>query len=225
MKKPSPLFHLEYHIVTLFPDFFTSPLSVSLVGKGFKEELLEAHFYDIRDYGIGRHKQVDDRPFGGGAGMILRPEPLWKALTDAKKKAPRGSPVIYFTPRGQKLTQKKVQRFSQYEGLIMLCGRYEGVDQRVIDQFVTHEVSMGEYVLAGGETAALALIEATARFMPGVLGNFDSTQEESFSDRLDGKKEYPLYTQPREFKGLKAPDVLFSGNHKAIEKWKRENCK
>jgi len=154
-KTPLPIFHLEYHIITLFPEFFDSPLKASLVGKGFSEGILEAHFYDIRQYGIGRHKQVDDRPFGGGAGMILRPEPLFAAIKDAKKKAPRRSPVLYFTPRGRKLTQKQVERFAQHEGLILLCGRYEGIDQRVVDKLVDYEVCMGEYVLSGGEVAAV----------------------------------------------------------------------
>jgi tRNA (guanine37-N1)-methyltransferase len=216
---------MEFHIITLFPEYFESPLRASLLGKAIKDKLIQVSFYPLRDFSKDKHHNVDDRPFGGGAGMILKPQPLFDALEYTKKKAPKKTPVIYFTPRGQKLTQKKVDRFSQYQSLILLCGRYEGIDQRVIDTFVDYEVSLGEYILAGGEVAAMAFVEAVTRYVPGVLGNFDSVKEESFSENLAGKKEYPLYTQPREFKGLVVPDVLLSGNHKAIEEWKKKNCK
>ncbi len=216
---------MELHIITLFPEFFESPLNVSLVGKGIKNNLIKVVYHQLRDFAKDKHKTVDDRPFGGGAGMILKPEPLFNALEFVKKKAPKKSPVIYFTPRGKNLTQKKVEMFSQYQGLILLCGRYEGIDQRVIDKFVDYEISMGDFVLAGGDVCALAFIESIGRLIPGVLGNFESTKEESFSEKLDGKVEYPLYTQPRDFKGMKVPDVLFSGNHQHIEDWKKKNCK
>ncbi len=216
---------MQFHILTLFPEFFDSPFKVSLLGKAIKDGLVQTRFYQLRDFAEGKHKIVDDRPFGGGPGMILKPEPLFKALEYIKKQAQKKTPVVYFTPRGHKLTQKKVERFSQYQSLILICGRYEGIDQRVIDTFVDYEVSMGDYVLSGGEIAAMAFIEATCRFVPGVLGKYDSVIEESFSEKLEGKKEYPLYTQPRDFKGLKVPDVLFSGNHKEIEEWKKRNCK
>jgi tRNA (guanine37-N1)-methyltransferase len=196
-----------------------------LLGKAVEENIVKVSLHYLRKFSTDKHKNVDDRPFGGGAGMILKPQPLFDALEYVKKKAPKKTPVVYFTPRGQKLTQKKVDRFSQYQSLILLCGRYEGVDQRVIDTFVDYEISLGDYILAGGEAAAMTFIEAVTRYIPGVLGNFDSVKEESFSEKLEGKKEYPLYTQPREFKGLKVPDVLFSGNHKAIEEWKKKNCK
>jgi tRNA (guanine37-N1)-methyltransferase len=216
---------MEFHIITLFPEYFDSPLKTSLLGKAVEENIVKVSLHYLRKFSTDKHKNVDDRPFGGGAGMILKPQPLFDALEYVKKKAPKKTPVVYFTPRGQKLTQKKVDRFSQYQSLILLCGRYEGVDQRVIDTFVDYEISLGDYILAGGEAAAMTFIEAVTRYIPGVLGNFDSVKEESFSEKLEGKKEYPLYTQPREFKGLKVPDVLFSGNHKAIEEWKKKNCK
>lgn len=217
---------MDIHIITLFPEYFSSPLASSLLGKAIKDQLVNIHYYALRSFSKEKHHNVDDRPFGGGAGMILTPQPLFDCLEHIKsKKGMKRVPVIYFTPRGGKLTQKKVERFSQYESLILLCGRYEGIDQRVIDTFVDHEISIGDYVLAGGEVASLVFIEAVTRFIPGVLGNYDSTKEESFSDTLDGKKEYPLYTQPREFRGLKVPEVLLSGNHKAIEDWKKKNCK
>jgi len=216
---------MEFHIITLFPEYFESPLKVSLLGKAIQEEIVRVSLYPLRKFSTDKHKNVDDRPFGGGAGMILKPQPLFDALEYVKKKAPKKTPVVYFTPRGQKLTQKKVDRFSQYQSLILLCGRYEGIDQRVIDTFVDYEVSLGDYILAGGEVAAMAFIEAVTRYIPGVLGNFDSVKEESFSEMLQGKKEYPLYTQPRYFRGLPVPDVLLSGNHKAIEEWKKNNCK
>lgn len=216
---------MEFYIVTLFPEYFETPLKVSLLGKAINDGLVVVHLYPLRNYSTDKHKNVDDRPFGGGAGMILKPQPLFDALDTVKKRTPKKTPVIYFTPRGQKLTQKKVDRFSQYQSLILLCGRYEGIDQRVIDEFVDYEISLGDYITAGGEVAALAFIEATTRYLPGVLGNFNSVKEESFSEKLEGKKEYPLYTQPREFRGLEVPDVLFSGNHKKITEWKRKNCK
>lgn len=216
---------MELHILTLFPEFFASPLQVSLLGKAIQKGIIEVTLHQLRDYAKDKHKTVDDRPFGGGAGMILKPEPLFHALGQIKKKAPKNSPVIYFTPRGKQLTQKKIERFAQYQGLILLCGRYEGVDQRVIDTFVDYEITMGDFIMAGGEVCALAFLESVGRLVPGVLGNYDSTQEESFSERLEGKIEYPLYTQPRDFKNMRVPEVLLSGNHKEIEEWKKKHCK
>lgn len=219
------IIYMEFHILSLFPDFFQTPFKTSLLGKGIEKNLLHIFTYQLRDFAEGKHQIVDDRPFGGGAGMILKPEPLFKALEHIKKKAPKKSPVIYFTPRGRKLSQKQVERFSQYQSIILLCGRYEGIDQRVIDTFVDYEISLGDYVLSGGEIPALAFIDSISRYIPGILGNEVSVQEESFSEKLEGKREYPLYTQPRIFKGLPVPDVLLSGNHQAIEEWKKQNCK
>jgi tRNA (guanine37-N1)-methyltransferase len=188
-------------------------------------ELLELEFNDLREFGTGNYKQVDDSPYGGGAGMVMTAPVLVDAIEKVKGE---GDPyVIYLSPRGERLTQEKVEGLAKnHEWLILVCGRYEGIDQRVIDGgWIDEEISIGDYVLTGGELPAAVLIDAVARQIPGVLGKDESAEEESFSESLDRKREYPHYTRPEEFKGLKVPDVLLGGNHGEIDKWRKENCK
>lgn len=212
---------MHFHIISLFPEFFDSPLETSLLGKAKDKGLLKYSFYQLRDYAINDHGQVDDTPYGGGAGMIMRPEPLAAAITEAKKHC--AGPVIFFTPKGDILSQGDVEQCGSLKECILLCGRYEGVDQRIIDKYVDIEISLGRYILQGGEVAALTFIEAVSRFVPGVIGNEDSVKFDSFSKELEFKAEHPLYTKPEEFEGMKVPEVLLSGHHGKIAEWKKEH--
>jgi tRNA (guanine37-N1)-methyltransferase len=204
-------------ILTLFPEMFQGPLTESMIKRGREAGALTISIHDIRDHAEGKHRQCDDQPYGGGAGMVMMAEPLVKSIESIEGKPHR----IYLSPRGERLTQKKVEELSKKSHLLLLCGHYEGVDQRVIDGWIDEEISIGDYVLTGGELPAMVLVDAVARHVPGVLGKEESAQEESFSAALDGKKEYPHYTRPEEFRGMKVPDVLLSGNHKKIEEWRR----
>ncbi|WP_027701639.1 tRNA (guanosine(37)-N1)-methyltransferase TrmD [Metaclostridioides mangenotii] len=209
---------MRFHIMTLFPDIFTSYMNESIMKRAVEKEIIEVHVYNIRDYSENKHKKVDDYPFGGGAGMVMTPQPIYDTyrhiidefgITDPK--------VIYLTPKGRVFKQPIAEELSTDEDVILLCGHYEGVDQRIIDLIVTDEISIGDYVLTGGELPALIMIDAISRLIPGVLNQNESFEEESFKDDL---LEYPHYTRPREFKGLKVPDVLLSGNHKNIDEWR-----
>lgn len=218
---------MRIDILTLFPGMFEGPLTESIIMRARSAGLLDIHFHDLRQYGIGNYKQIDDKPYGGGAGMLMRPEPLVDAIdkitelgsTGRVKKPHR----IYFSPRGRKLRQAKAESVAKKKWLILVCGHYEGIDQRVIDGWIDEEISIGDYVLTGGELPAMVLIDAVARHIPGVLGHDESASEESFSPKLDRKKEYPHYTRPEVFREMNVPDVLLSGNHAEIEKWRREN--
>ena len=210
-------------LLTIFPEYFTSPLATSLIGKAAEKGVLRFDVLNIRDYTPLKRAQVDDTPYGGGAGIIMRPEPLAAAIKKAKETNP--GPVIYFTPRGKTLTQRKVEKLAPLPGMILLCGRYEGIDERIIEKYVDMELSLGKFIIQGGEVAALTLIEAVTRFVPDVIGNPESLTHESFSKSLDGKKEFPLYTKPEVFEGMEVPKVLLSGHHKNIAKWQRENLK
>lgn len=201
------------HVLTIFPGFFGSPLQVSIVGRALREGLLEVELIDLRDFAEGPHRQVDDAPFGGGPGMVMMPEPLAKALeplADSRR--------VLFGPAGRRLDQATLRRWSQLEELTLVCGRYEGVDQRIADHYIDEEVSLGDYVLAGGEVAALAAIEGIARLLPGVVGNPASVLSESFRD---GLLEEPQYTRPASFRGWEVPEVLLSGDHSRVEEWRR----
>ena len=216
---------MRIDVITLFPDMFKGPLAESILDRAQKMELLELEFNDLREFGTGNYKQVDDSPYGGGAGMVMTAPVLVDAIEKVKGE---GDPyVIYLSPRGERLTQEKVEGLAKnHEWLILVCGRYEGIDQRVIDGgWIDEEISIGDYVLTGGELPAAVLIDAVARQIPGVLGKDESAEEESFSESLDRKREYPHYTRPEEFKGLKVPDVLLGGNHGEIDKWRKENLK
>lgn len=208
-------------VLTIFPDLFKSFLDCSLVGKARERGLLEISLIDIRDFADPPHYSVDDSPYGGGAGMIMRPEPLAKAIRSSKLRHPE-APVLLMTPSGRLYNQAMARELSQRREIILVCGRYEGVDQRVIDRYVDFELSIGDYVLMGGEVPAMAVIESTLRLVDSVLGNADSIVNESFSVDQKGRTllEAPHYTRPAEFEGAKVPEELLSGNHKLIEEWR-----
>lgn len=209
--------------MTLFPEIFHSYMNESIMKRAIEKEIIEVHVYNIRDFSTNKHKKVDDYPFGGGAGMLMTPQPIYdtyKHIIDTHNiENPR---VVYLTPKGQVYKQEIAQDLSLGEDIILLCGHYEGIDQRIIDLIVTDEVSIGDYVLTGGELPALIMIDSIARLIPGVLSQNESFEEESFKDDL---LEYPHYTRPRDFMGMQVPDVLLSGNHKRIEQWRLEESK
>ncbi len=204
---------MKVSVLTIFPSFFSGPLDVSIVKRAQEKGALEIELVDLRDFTGDVHRTVDDAPFGGGAGMVMKPEPLVGAI-NAQSDAHR----VFVTPSGTPLTQAHLDRWAQEDHLLILCGRYEGVDQRVIDGSIDEEVSIGDYVLAGGEVAALTVIEGVARLLPGVLGNPQSVVNESFRD---GLLEEPQYTRPAEFEGVAVPEVLLSGNHAKVEEWRK----
>ena len=199
--------------MTLFPEIFHSYMNESIMKKAVEKNIIEVNIYNIRDFSTNKHKKVDDYPFGGGAGMVMTPQPI---IEKHDIKNPR---VVYLTPKGKVHNQSIAQDFSKLDDVIFLCGHYEGIDQRIIDLIVTDEISIGDYVLTGGELPALILIDSISRLIPGVLGQNESFEEESFKDNL---LEYPHYTRPREFMNLEVPSVLLSGNHKNIDKWRYE---
>ena len=201
-------------VLTLFPEMFPGPLGISLLGKALEKSLWSLDVRDIREHGLGKHRTVDDSPAGGGPGMVMRAD-VAAAAIDAVPRDER--PLIYLSPRGLPLTQDRVRALSEGPGAILLCGRFEGLDERVIGARGIEEISIGDFVLAGGEIAAMALIEATVRLIPGVLGTHASTQEESFSS---GLLEYPQFTRPQDFEGRAIPEVLNNGNHKEISRWR-----
>ena len=207
------------HIITLFPDVFPGVLQASLTGKALDQGLWRLQTFDLRSFGEGKHRDVDDTPAGGGAGMVLRADVLDRAMQAATTPLPRDRwPVIYLSPRGKPFTQADAQRLSKCAGLTLLCGRFEGVDQRFLDYLAVEEISLGDFVLTGGEIAAQAVLDATVRLLPGVLGNHASTEEESFSA---GLLEFPQYTRPAVWRDLPIPPVLQSGNHGEVAKWRR----
>lgn len=209
-----------FDILTLFPEMFTGPFDESIIKRAREKGIIEINLINIRDYTTDKHKTADDAPYGGGAGMVMKVEPIYRAWQDLQKE--RGDvPVIMMSPQGRRLDQEIVKELSQEEGLILLCGHYEGIDERVRELIVTDEISIGDYVLTGGELAAMVLVDAVARMLPGVLGDEDSKIEDSF---YNGLLDYPDYTRPREFMGLKVPEVLLSGNHGEIEKWRRREA-
>lgn len=206
-------------IITLFPQAFPGVLGESLTGKALQDGLWQLQTFDLRHYGIGKHRNVDDTPAGGGAGMVLRADVLEKAIRDARAGVKGIAPLVYLSPRGRRFDQAMARDWARMDGVTMLCGRFEGVDERVLQHFGIQEVSLGDFVLTGGEIAAQAMIDATVRLLPGVLGNADSAVEESFSS---GLLEHPQYTKPAEWQGHPIPDVLLSGNHAKIAEWRRE---
>ena len=208
---------MKIGILTLFPEMFDSFLHTSIIGRALEEERLSVETVNIRPYSEKKHKNTDDYPFGGGAGMVMMAQPIVDCVRDMRAKGYTG-PCLYMSPRGKPLTQRKVVELSEKPDFLLLCGHYEGVDQRAIDLVVDEEVSLGDFVLTGGELAAMAITDAVARYVPGVLGSESSTDEESFSD---GLLEYPQYTRPREYEGLEVPQVLLNGNHAEIRAWRR----
>lgn len=205
-------------IITLFPDVFPGVLGASLTGKGLKDGKWQLHTHDLRPFGEGKHRNVDDTPAGGGAGMVMRADVLGRAISEVLRRRPL-CPIIYMSPRGKPLTQARVQTLADGPGAVVLCGRFEGVDQRVIDHFQIEEVSIGDYVLSGGELAAQVMLDAAVRLIPGVLGNQVSTEQESFSN---GLLEHPQYTRPPVWEGHEIPEILMSGHHGNVAKWQKQ---
>lgn len=215
---------MRFDIITLFPNLCESYLSDSILKRAIEQNTISIKFWQLRDYSDDlKHHKVDDTPYGGGAGMLIRPQPLWDCIQAVKKE--NSGPVIYLTPQGEELKQNIVEELAStpQKSLILLCGRYEGIDQRIRETLIDREISIGQYVLTGGELPALVIIDAVSRFVPGVLGKNESAEQDSFSEALGGKKEYPHYTKPANFRDMEVPEVLLSGNHAEIEKWRREN--
>ena len=208
---------MKFDVLTLFPEMFKS-LDESIIGKAKEKELITINLINIRDFSRNKHKKVDDTPYGGGAGMVIRPDVVYDAYSSVKDASAK---VIYLSPQGKVLNQEKVKELSKQEHLILICGHYEGIDQRVLDEIVDEEISIGDYVLTGGELPAMVLIDSVSRYIDGVL-NEDSTKEESFSGKL---LEYPQYTRPEEFRGKKVPEVLISGHHENIKRWREEKSR
>ena len=210
---------MHFHILTLFPDMVLGGLHTSIIGRAVKNQLLSIEAVNIRDFAFNKHQSVDDYPFGGGAGMLMQAEPVYLAFQSVAEKLKKKPRVVYLSPQGQTFSQKMAEEFAREEDLVLLCGHYEGIDERVLEEIVTDYVSIGDYVLTGGELPAMVMVDAISRMVPGVLHNDVSTEFESFQDNL---LEYPQYSRPEEWHGKKVPSVLLSGHHANIEKWRRE---
>jgi tRNA (guanine37-N1)-methyltransferase len=212
---------MQIHIITLFPKEVEAFAQTGVVGRALKDKKVDLKLWNPRDNTSDKHGTVDDRPYGGGPGMVLKVEPLRKTIAQAKEMAPLGSPVVYMSPAGERLKQNVSQRMAALPGIILIAGRYEGIDERVIQQDVDHELSVGDYVLSGGELPALVVMDSVVRLLPGVLGDDESAQQDSF---MQGLLDYPHYTRPEEVDGQRVPDVLLSGDHQAIAKWRAEQA-
>ncbi len=212
---------MNFHILTLFPDMVLQGLNTSIIGRACREGLLSIEAVNIREFTLDKHKKVDDYPYGGGAGMLMQAQPIYDAyLSVVKKIKPGQRPrVVYLTPQGRTFYQEMACEMAKEEDLILLCGHYEGIDERVLEEIVTDHVSIGDYVLTGGELPAMVMVDAIARMVPGVLSNQESPETESFGN---GLLEYPQYTRPEQWRGKRVPEVLLSGHHRNIENWRRE---
>lgn len=208
---------MKFDILTLFPGMFNGPFDESIIKRGKEKQLIDICLHNIRDYATDRHQTADDAPYGGGAGMVMKVEPLAACIDSVKALHPASS-VVMTSPQGRRLTHRVAADLSKREGLIIICGRYEGIDERIRELYVDDDISLGDFVLSGGEIAAMAIVDAVTRLIPGVLGSEESAESDSF---CDGLLEYPQYTRPAEFRGLKVPDTLLSGNHELIRKWRR----
>lgn len=215
---------MRFTVLTLFPELFKNFLKESIIGRAMKAKKARIDLVNIRDFSENKHGKVDDTPFGGGEGMVMQCQPIFSALESLPRKKGKRR-VIYLSPVGKKFTQRAAERLGKYDEIVLLCGRYEGVDQRVIDALVDEEISIGDYVLTGGELPAMVLMDTVIRLVPGVLGKEGSHAYDSFSKAFAGKKEHPHYTKPAEFRGMKVPDVLLSGNHAEIEKWRKSQLR
>ncbi len=225
MSNPSSKRPWKAKVITLFPELFPGPLGCSLAGKALRDHLWQLETIDLRPFGTGRHQTVDERPTGGGPGMVFRPDVVASALESAADETPSDRdlwPIVYLSPRGIPLHQSHVETWATGQGITLLCGRFEGVDERVIHHFGLTEISLGDYILSGGEIAAFALIDAVIRLIPEVLGNSASTIEESHTSKL---LEYPQYTHPRVWRGIEVPQILFSGNHAEIAQWRKSQAR
>jgi len=209
---------MRFEVFTIFPDVFTPYIHTSIIQRAVTQEIIQIHIHNIRDWAEDKHQTTDDTPFGGGGGMVMKPEPIFTAV-EAVISTPPSCPVILMSPQGEQLTHNLAVELGGYERLGIICGRYEGVDERVRAHLVTREISIGDYVLSGGELPALVLIEAITRLLPGALGDPNGSQNDSFAS---GLLEYPHYTRPAEFRGWPVPEVLLSGNHKEIARWRRK---
>ena len=207
---------MRFDVFTIFPSIINGYLDKGIIARGYESGLIQINIIDLRDFTEDLHRTTDDRPYGGGAGMVMKPEPIWKAVNSVERL--EKSLVVLLTPCGQRFDQKKAWEFAEKDHILLICGRYEGVDERIADLCVDIEISIGDYVLSGGELGALVIMDAVGRLVPGVLGDENSAFEDSFKDNL---LEYPHYTRPVEFKNINVPDVLLSGHHKEINRWRR----
>ena len=212
---------MHFHVITLFPEMIEQACSFGVLGRAIKQGIVNVSCWNPRDYTQDRHRTVDDKPYGGGPGMLMKVQPLADAITAAKQQAGEGTKVIYLSPQGKRLKQSAVKTMAEHEGYILIAGRYEGIDERLIEQLVDEEWSIGDYVLSGGEMPALIMIDAVARMLPGVLGDDESAQHDSF---MQGLLDYPHYTRPEKVNGQKVPAVLLSGDHKAIAHWRQRQA-
>jgi tRNA (guanine37-N1)-methyltransferase len=213
---------MRFDVITLFPELFAPFLTSGVTRRAYESGQVDVHLWNPRDFAEGNYKRVDDRPFGGGPGMVMMAVPLAQCLAAIKAQRQDAAPVVLFSPVGERLDHAGVERWSASRGAVLVCGRYEGIDQRFIDRYVDVQVSLGDFVLSGGEIAAMALLDAVARLQPGVLGDDDSSQFDSFNPALDGLLDCPHYTRPEEWEGVKAPPELLSGHHAQIERWPRD---
>lgn len=213
---------MRFDVVTLFPELFAPFLTVGITRRAFESKQVDVQFANPRDFATGNYRRVDDRPFGGGPGMVMMAEPLTQAIDSTRLQRQDAAPVVLFSPIGKRLSHAMVERWSNSTGAILVCGRYEGLDQRFIDAYVDEQISLGDFVLSGGEVAAMALLDAVARLQPGVLSDHESHQLDSFNPALDGLLDCPHYTRPEDFRGLAVPPVLLSGHHVQIERWRRD---
>ncbi len=209
---------MRIDILTLFPEMFRGPFEASIVARAVEREIVKLELHNLRDWGEGRHRVVDDAPYGGGAGMVLKPEPIFRAVEAVQPLSPEPGRVVLATPQGRLLTQAIVDELAELPRVVLLCGHYEGVDERVREHLVDDEISIGDYVLSGGEPAAIVLVDALVRRLPGALGSDESLAEESHAQ---GLLEYPQYTRPADFRGLGIPDILLSGHHEEVRRWRR----
>ncbi len=214
---------MRFDILTLFPSLVLPYFEDSILKRAVEKKKIRLYVEDIRAYSKDKHKKVDDTPYGGGAGMVMTCQPLFDAIRAVKRK--NKGPVIFLSPAGKRLTQDKVEKLAKLKGMILVCGRYEGIDQRVIEELADEEISIGDYVLTGGELGALVVVDAVSRLVPGVLGAEESSEEESFSKSLDRQIEYPHFTKPSDFKGMRVPKVLLSGNHAEIAAWRKKHLR
>src|SRR6202451_3298180 len=213
---------MRFHIVTIFPEFFAGPFAHGVVARAQGAGRLEICIHDLRHWSYDRHRTVDDRPFGGGEGMLLKPQPLFEAVETVLPERTDRQKVILLSAQGRRFTQPLAREYAALDDLVLICGRHEGVDERVAEYLADDELSIGDFVLSGGELAACAVVDAVARLLPGVLGNAESSRNESFSEENGGLLDCPQYTRPAEFRGWKVPEVLLGGNHEEIKRWRRD---
>jgi tRNA (guanine37-N1)-methyltransferase len=211
---------MRFDVLTLFPEIFQGYFTQSILKLALEKKFVEIHLWNMRDWAKGKHKSIDDRPFGGGPGMVIMPEPVFDCVDAVQKEAPEPGQLVMLTPAGERLTQAVVKELADYKRLLLLCGRYEGFDERIRLGLKPREISIGDFVCNGGEVPAMVVIDTVVRYVPGVLGDPESVTEESHSE--SGRLEYPQYTRPREFRGMAVPDILLSGDHQAVARWRHE---